>query len=129
MNTRRMVLDTNVIVSALLSPSGSPAKVYSLFINGEHELLYSDSILVEYQDVLSRTHLAIDADDASKVIDGIRNHGVCISPEPGTVTLIDEDDRVFYDIAKSSGAYLVTGNLRHYPKESFIVSPREYLDL
>jgi putative PIN family toxin of toxin-antitoxin system len=124
-----VVLDTNVLVSALLSPLGNPAKIYRMFLTQTLKVVYSAGILVEYNDVLFRARLQIPIDDATKVIGAIQKHGERIEPAPSTHNMVDEDDRVFYDTAKSAEAYLVTGNKKHYPDEAFILTPTGFLAL
>jgi putative PIN family toxin of toxin-antitoxin system len=123
------VLDTNILVSALLSPLGNPAKIYRMFLTQTLKVVYSAGILVEYNDVLFRERLKIPTDDAAKVIEAIREYGERIEPTQSTHDMVDEDDRVFYDTAKSAGAYLVTGNKKHYPDEAFILTPAGFLTL
>jgi putative PIN family toxin of toxin-antitoxin system len=125
----RVVLDTNVIVSALLSPLGNPAKIYKMFLTEVLTLVYSEDILDEYRDVLLRPRLKIPADDINIVFSAINQYGECVEPTPSTEDMIDESDRIFYDTSKSSGAYLITGNTKHYPQEAFILTPREFLEL
>ena len=127
MKSNRVVLDTNVLVSALMSSLGNPAKIFKMFLSETIVLVFSEDIMLEYNDVLYRPHLHIPADDADKVLNAIRLYGERVEPTPSTIPMIDEDDRVFYDAAISAGAYLVTGNTRHYPSESFIYTPVEYL--
>jgi putative PIN family toxin of toxin-antitoxin system len=128
MKHKRVVLDTNVLVSALMTPSGNPAKVHKMFLAEELTLVYSDEILFEYEEVLHRSHLRIPAEDADTVLEAIRQRGDLVASTPSTISMSDEDDQVFYDVAKCTGAYLVTGNTRHYPSESFILTPTEFLD-
>ena len=129
MNIRRIVLDTNVLVSAMLSPDGNPAKIYKLFLTGALSLFLSADIMIEYQDVLHRPRLRIPPNDADIVLAAIGQHGEIIEVTPSAHAIADEDDRVFYDTAKSADAYLITGNIKHYPKELFIVTPTEFLSL
>jgi putative PIN family toxin of toxin-antitoxin system len=126
---RRVVLDTNVIVSASLSRNGNPAKIYRMFLAGVLPLVYCEEILAEYEDVLYRPHLKIPRDEADTVLTAIRQHGEEIYPMQSDIPLIDEDDRVFYDTAKSAGAYLITGNTKHYPSEPFILTPTAFLGI
>ena len=129
MNPFRVVLDTNILVSALMSPSGNPAKIYKMFFSGALVLVYSESILTEYKDVLYRPYLRIFSEDVDMVLDAVRLRGEYVETIPSTFPMADEDDRIFYDAARSGGAYLVTGNTRHYPKETFILTPTEFLKL
>jgi len=129
MNGIRAVLDTNVIVSALLSPSGNPAKIHRMFLDRLLSIAYSEKILAEYLDVLRRPRLHISVGEADRVIDAIRQLGEKVTPIPSKIYMIDEDDRIFYDAAKSAEAYLITGNTRHYPQDAFILTPTEFLEL
>jgi putative PIN family toxin of toxin-antitoxin system len=122
------VLDTNVLVSALLSRLGNPARIYRMFLTGVLDLVVSEGILAEYEDVLYRPRLNISTPDADIVLSAIRQYGTTLQPIPSTDAMPDEDDRVFYDTAKTAGAYLVTGNIKHYPKEPFILTPTAFLE-
>ena len=129
MKQHRVVLDTNILVSALMSKMGNPAKIYKMFLSETITLVFSDDIMSEYINVLYRPHLRIPADDADKVLDAIRQCGERIKPAKSVFPLVDEDDRMFYDVAKNAGAYLITGNIRHYPSEPFIYTPADFLEL
>jgi len=130
MSTVHIVLDTNILVSALLSREGKPAKVYRMFLTRILLLIYSPQIFEEYQDVLYRPYLQIPHIDADIVLRAIRQNGKEVWVMPPSVGIMpDEDDRVFYDTAKSTGAFLITGNTKHYPSEPFIVTPAEFLEL
>jgi len=129
MKPLRVVLDTNVLVSALMSPLGNPARVYRMFFSGAFSLVYNERILLEYEDVLYRLYLRISREDADTILNAIILHGEYVESVPSTFPMTDEDDRIFYDAAKSSDAYLITGNTRHYPNESFILTPTEFLEL
>jgi predicted nucleic acid-binding protein len=85
-------------------------------------------ILEEYRNVLSRKKFAFSSLQVSCLIEGIIRLGIAVENEPpGNVAMIDKDDRIFYDTAKKVPAYLITGNIRHFPKESFIVTPTQFL--
>ncbi|GHU99166.1 PIN domain-containing protein [Spirochaetia bacterium] len=124
---QRIVLDTNVIVSALLTPSGKPAAVLKIAAAGNLQICHNSQILAEYRDVLSRPKLKIDPKDSSRLLDILFLTGLSITPKPSTFPMIDGKDRVFYDTAKACDALLVTGNKRHYPEEAFILTPAEFL--
>ena len=115
MKHRRVVLDTNVLVSALMSPLGNPAKIYKMFFTGALVLVYNESILMEYDDVSHRPYLRISSEGADKVINAIKQYCEHVESISSTFPIIDEDDRTFYDAAKGSDANLVTDNTRHYP--------------
>ena len=129
MSARCAVMDTNVLVSALLSPMGKPAEIYKMFLSGTLELVICPEIFEEYSDVLLRPYLKIPVSDAEIVLAAIWQQAQKVTPITSTDPMPDEDDRVFYDAAKSANAYLITGNAKHYPQESVILSPAEFLDL
>jgi putative PIN family toxin of toxin-antitoxin system len=116
-------------VSALLSKLGNPAKIYKMFLTGTLDLVVNEDILAEYEDVLHRPRLRIPASDADIVLSSIRQYGEIVQPIPSTDAMPDEDDRVFYDTARTAEAYLVTGNTKHYPEEPFILTPASFLEL
>ncbi|MCL2420513.1 MAG: putative toxin-antitoxin system toxin component, PIN family [Defluviitaleaceae bacterium] len=129
MNKTRIVIDTNVIVSALLSRNGNPAKILDRVLVGELIIVYSEEILEEYEDVLYRPKLKISYEDADTLIADICLHGEEVWPTSSLIPMPDEDDRCFYDAAKMAGVYLVTGNAKHYPVDSFIVAPADFVKL
>jgi len=122
-----VVFDTNILVSALLSPLGNPAIIYKMFMDETIKPVYSFEILAEYQDVLNRPRLHLPAAAVQKVLAAVQEHGMIVEPNRSAFAMIDDDDRFFYDAARSAGAYLVTGNMRHYPNEAFIMTPMEFL--
>ena len=125
----KLVLDTNVVVSAFLNPPGKPSQVLKLVINRNADLYYNTVILTEYESVMLRPKFSskINPSLVSRFIDIIRSIGTTFDPLPGGIKLQDAKDQIFYDTAKESGSYLITGNLKHFPKHSFIISPAEFL--
>ena len=124
----KIVLDTNIIISAALSPNGTPAKILSsIGMSYDLQLLYNNEILTEYKDVLSRPRLNIAADIQNRIIKTIINVGIIANPVASDFPMPDETDRIFYDIAKTNDAILVTGNIKHFPTESFITTPSDFL--
>ena len=130
----RLVLDSNVLVSGLLSPFGPPGDIVRLLATGTICVCYDARILGEYREVLSRAAFRIAADRVESLLDQIEADGVLVTARPLAVRLPDPDDEVFLAVALSGGARcLVTGNLRHYPEQSRqglpVVSPRRFLEL
>ncbi|MDR1320508.1 MAG: putative toxin-antitoxin system toxin component, PIN family [Gracilibacteraceae bacterium] len=123
-----VVLDTNIIVSAALSPVGNPAKIIALIPEQEIQVYYCTGILSEYSDVLSRPRLKIPAEIQRRIINAILRAGILLEPTASTIPLPDETDRIFYDTAKEAGAILITGNIKHYPAENFIMTPSQFLN-
>jgi putative PIN family toxin of toxin-antitoxin system len=124
-----VVLDTNVLVSALLTRSGKSAAIVSMLPSGSIIARYNHQILEEYIDVLRRPKLDIPRLDADIVIERIKWFGSLVVASPCDVPMIDESDRPFYETAKEANAYLITGNAKHFPKEPFIVSPSDFLSI
>ena len=127
------VIDTNVIVSALISKNidSNPGKVFRAIVQERIVPLYNDEILAEYRCVLSRPkfHLApalIETVLKAIIVDGLNLDGV---PATG-IDFPAPKDIVFYEIAISKeNAYLVTGNIKHFPVRSFIVTPAEMVEM
>ena len=126
----KIVLDTNIVISALLSPDGNPAKILALIaVSDDVQLFYSEEILSEYRRVLSYPRLSIAEERRLRAVFLIETFGTLIEPPKSTIPLPDESDRFFYDTACESGAILVTGNTKHYPIEDFIMTPSEFIDM
>jgi putative PIN family toxin of toxin-antitoxin system len=127
----RIVLDTNVLLSALLSPQGAPAQVLMLALAGDLTLLFDERVLEEYREVLSRPRFAIPPAHAHEVLRQLEADGERVVAAPAELTPLDPDDRAFVEVALSGHAdALVTGNARHFPPDLGIVvmSPRALLE-
>ena len=123
------VIDTNVLVSGLLSAHGSPAQIINALKERQFNLFYNSEILQEYSDVLYRERLGSSAIDVEDLLDEVLRAGSSVIPGVSDTPLLDEDDRVFYDTALASEAVLVTGNIRHFPAEPFIKTPADFLNM
>ena len=127
------VVDTNVLVAALLSKRDDSAtvRVIRAMISGEFIPLYHEDILAEYEDVLHRKKKYDLSESAIQtVLNAIRRFGIEVFPKPTGEIFIDEDDIIFYEVAmekRDDNAYLVTGNMKHYPVRDFIVTPSEMI--
>jgi len=125
----KVVLDTNILVSGLISSAGSPGRVVDLLLGGELYTFHDDRILAEYREVLSRDKFPFRPQTVTALIDAIMVAGDSVSAPPLPWSLPDETDRKFYEVAKAAGARLVTGNLKHYPKDPLVLSPADFLKL
>ena len=127
------VIDTNVIVSALISKNidSNPGKVFRAIVQERIVPLYNDEILEEYRCVLSRPKFHLAPDLIETVLKAIIVDGLNLDREPATgIDFPDPKDIVFYEIAISKeNAYLVTGNIKHFPVRSFIVTPAEMVEI
>ena len=125
----KVVLDTNVIVSALLNSQSLPAQVFNLVLNGKLQVLYTNSIIAEYSRVLYREKFGFTSTLVEPVIELIQHEGELVVTEPTRVTFKDQEDKKFYETLNSgAGDYLVTGNLKHFPQERRILNPRDFLE-
>jgi len=124
---QKIVIDTNIIISAFISPNGIPAKIIDFItLNKQFQICYNADILAEYEEVLTRQKFDkynFSHDKVENFIRKLEMAGLVIEPSTSSVSLPDESDRIFYDTAKASGATLLTGNTKHYPDEDFIVIP------
>lgn len=127
------VIDTNVLVSAALKWNSVPGSIIDLAFNDIIVLLVNKEILKEYQTVLLRPKFHLTEEIVQDILDEINAHAVSISEEPVDIDLPDPKDRVFYEVTmearKDEDAYLVTGNIKHFPSKPFVVTPRQMLDL
>ena len=125
----RLVLDTNVVVSAFINPGGKPSLIMKMVLGHKTEICHNSAILSEYESVMLRPKFASKIDPASirRFIDLLGSIGISFNPRPSTIKLPDESDRIFYDTARESGSFLISGNLKHYPGESFILQPGDFL--
>jgi putative PIN family toxin of toxin-antitoxin system len=125
-----VVLDTNILVSALINPSGVPATILSLLLNGRLTVLYDNRILGEYKEVLSRPKFHFKKNLILQLLDYVKHEGEFIAADPLRVPSVSEDDKMFYEVAKAGKAqFLVTGNKKHFPSEDIVRTPKEFVDL
>lgn len=128
----KIVLDTNVLVSGLLSPFSSPADILRLVLSNQIQLCVDARILTEYREVLHRTKFQFDKGRVEILMDYIHKIAVLVNSIPLSNTMSDPDDIPFLEVAVSGGVeYLVTGNIRHFPAKYGnvqIITPAELID-
>jgi putative PIN family toxin of toxin-antitoxin system len=129
----RLVVDTNIVVSAALKPDGLQRTVFLLAITRPARLYVSHGILTEYRDVLSRPELEIRKGLRQQLLDLIRKRAHLVNPARTVRIADDPEDNKFIECADAARAdYLVTGNVRHFPrfwKNTKVVTSREFLSL
>lgn len=127
------VIDTNVLVSALLKWDSVPGNVLQFTITGVVTPVLNEDILREYREVLLRKKFHFPESVVDAILDNLAAQAVFINEEKLDVNLPDPKDVVFYEVVmeerKKQDAFLVTGNLKHFPVERFIVTPRQFLDI
>ena len=127
------VIDTNVLVSAMLKITSVPGQIAIKALTGEIIPLLNDEILAEYNEVLHRPKFKLTQDQITGLLEGIISRGIFIDAGPVDEILPDPKDAVFYEVVMEArtktDARLITGNLKHFPVKSYIVTPREMLDI
>jgi putative PIN family toxin of toxin-antitoxin system len=129
MKTIRIVLDTNVVVSAHLHGEGYERYAVDLALAGKLQLAVSEAILTEYAGVLSRPKFAIGSKQVAKSLRLIRSSARIVYPRHELTVAHDSGDNRFLECAEAARAdYLVTGNKRHFPtswRQTLVVNARE----
>ena len=128
------VIDTNVLVSALLSSHENAAtvQVVSRLFSGDVIPVFSDDILAEYNEVLRRKKFNFSEDVVRTLLDTITSIGESITPSPSGEDLPDMKDLPFYEVVlekEADNAYLITGNIKHFPDKPNILTAREFLTI
>lgn len=129
----RLVVDTNILVSAALKSEGLQRTVFLLAISKPAKLYISQPFLSEYAGVLGRPELGIRRGMRLQLLDLIRNRSVLLKPRIPLNVTSDPEDNIFIECADAARAdYLITGNRRHFPrywKSTKIVTAREFIDI
>jgi len=127
----KIVVDTNVLVSGLLTPFNPPAMIVRMVVGNVFNICYDSRLLVEYDLVLKRPKFKFDKSKIGEVIEYIKDSGNYIAAEPLGEDLIDNSDKPFLEVAISGKIdYLITGNKKHFPEKKYkfkIVSPAEFI--
>ena len=131
--TYYVVIDTNVLVSAVLKSHSVPGSIVELAFDGPIIPILNEAIEKEYREVLSRPKFHLPEDLIEGIMSTFHKRAIYVDAEHLDVELPDPKDLVFYEVVmeerKEEEAYLVTGNIRHFPNKPFIVTPREMLDI
>lgn len=129
----RIVLDTNVLVSALLSAAGPPGWIVEAVLAGELELAFDMAIRHEYEDVLRRKVFRFSSETVDDLLSALDQFGFQVAAAPPCpAPLPDPDDEPFLAVAAATGSVLVTGNLKHFPRHAragvSVLTPRQLVD-
>jgi putative PIN family toxin of toxin-antitoxin system len=130
----RIVLDTNVLVSAMLSGGGAPDMALQLVLQGAATVLADSRVLAEYDEITARPLFAFDEDERRLLLDTLAAIAEPVVTRPLRLTLPDSDDRVFVEVAVAGRAdAIVTGNVRHFvPRRGrlpvAVLTPRQFVD-
>ena len=129
------VVDTNVLVSAALAKNRGesiPLKIFLGITQKKYIPIIDSNIIEEYREVLQREKFNFSLDYQNSFIDEISKYAVNEPVKESGVVLPDMDDKIFYDVAfahQDKKAFLVTGNLKHFPGCPFAISPKDFYEL
>jgi putative PIN family toxin of toxin-antitoxin system len=133
MEKPKLVLDTNVVLSAVIKPDGLQRLIFQVALSPFCEVFISAPILAEYEGVLSRKRFKLQPSEVQSVISLITSKATLLTPANTVTAASDPDDNMFLECAEEAEAtYLVTGNKKHFPakwKKTKVVSGREIMDL
>jgi len=129
-----VVLDTNVLVSGLLSPFSPCGEIVRMLATGDLKLCLDARLMIEYKEVLHRPRFAFEHNLVADLLDHLFRSAILVSGLPLPLSLPDPDDNPFLEVALAVPAEcVITGNLRHFPVRLMrgmkVLSPREFLDL
>lgn len=127
------VIDTNVLVSAMLKHGSIPFEIIQKALKGVIIPILNKEIIEEYEEVLLRNKFGFDKETVKEYIDGLIEFGVFCEKTNVDEIFSDLSDAVFYQIVMTvreyTDAYLITGNIKHFPKKPFVVTPKEMLEI
>jgi putative PIN family toxin of toxin-antitoxin system len=129
----RLVIDTNIVVSAALKPDGLQRTVLVIALTKPARLYVTNAILAEYREVLARREFKIRRGLRQQLLQLIKNHAQLVNPVRRLQVTRDPDDNHFLECADAARAdYLITGNQRHFPrfwKQTKIITSREFMSI
>lgn len=128
------VIDTNVLVSALLATlkdkESSPLKILHSVLDGAIIPIFNDEIITEYREVLHRPKFHFPEESIEQVLKAIRTFGIHSDRITSEDICNDPKDVVFYEVTLSvDDAYLITGNIKHFPIKPFVVTPAQMIEI
>lgn len=123
-----VVMDTNILVSALWSKNGAPARAVGLVLSAHLVPCYDHRIMTEYRQVLQRPKFKFRPAEINALLDWFKQAGRSVVPTPVEILFVDEAGRKFYEVAKYCGAVLITGNLKHFPRDDAVMSVSDFLE-
>lgn len=126
------VIDTNVIVSAMLKWNSIPGNLVELALDGPIVPVLNENILKEYKEVLLRPKFHFNEQIVNDFLSGIKKRAIFVDAEKLDIDMPDPKDRVFYEVVMeerhNEDAYLVTGNIKHFPNKPFVVTPKDMIN-
>ena len=127
------VIDTNVIVSSMLKKDSIPGQIVQSVSEDIITPILNEEIIDEYSEVLSRNKFGLDIKEIDSLLNIIKAKAIFLERKQTLEDFIDEDDIVFFEIVMSArstmDAYLITGNMKHYPIRSYVVTPAQMMTI
>ncbi len=127
------VIDTNVIVSSMLKKDSIPGQIVQSVSEDIITPILNEEIIDEYSEVLSRNKFGLDIKEIDSLLNKIKAKAIFLERKQTLEDFIDEDDIVFFEIVMSArstmDAYLITGNMKHYPIRSYVVTPAQMMTI
>ena len=125
-----VVLDTNVIVSGIIKPDGSPAKLLNMVVNGTLTINADTRILSEYGRVLSSPKFSFPETLITQLLHYISSESKLVIPDPFLFPVKDPSDLPFIEIAVQEDIPLITGNIKHFEdiENIRLYSPARFLE-
>jgi len=123
-----VIIDTNILVSGLLSPYGNPAVIIRMIVSKTLRVVLESRIFYEYQIVLSRPRFQFSPDDVQALLSFLKIEGLWIVPPPVLVTLPDPSNLPFIELSYHTHAPVITGNTKHFPDDIIVMTPAEFLE-
>lgn len=127
------VIDTNVVISAMLKKASLPAQIINEALAGNIIPVISEDIVCEYDEVLRRKKFRFPAEIVNDFIIQIKKRAILLNGIPVEENMPDKDDVIFYKVVmearQTSDAYLVTGNQKHFPIKPYVVTPHEMIEI
>ena len=127
------VIDTNVIVSSMLKKDSIPGQIVQSVSEDIITPILNEEIIDEYSEVLSRNKFGLDIKEIDNLLNKIKAKAIFLERKQTLEDFIDEDDIVFFEIVMSArstmDAYLITGNMKHYPIRSYVVTPAQMMTI
>ena len=129
----RIVVDTNILVSAALKPDGLQRTVLVLALTKPSRLYVTKTVLAEYGEVLARPEFKIRRGLRQQLFQLIKNYAQVVNPARALQVAKDPEDNKFLECADAARAdYLITGNHRHFPtfwKNTKVITSREFISI
>ncbi len=119
---KQAVIDTNVLVSAAINPSGPPGQIIAAIRRGELLPIISRAVFDEYVQVLTRPHFGFRREVVNDILGTIESIAPLLEPPPIDVTpLPDASDAPFIALARYANCPVITGNAKHFPASAGVV--------